>query len=126
MAGKENLVNLADRTTDEQRDIARQGGLASGEARRRRKSMKEWAEIFGAMPVKVKGPDGSVTDSDTLGGIIAAQMAKASKGDTKAAKFVAELLGEMEKTINVKTPAPLVISDAEAKALDKWSKDTDE
>lgn len=123
MAGTDNLKPQSSRTKDEQKEIARQGGLASGEARRRRKSMREWAETFGAMPVKVKGPDGSLTDSDTLGAIMAAQMAKASKGDTKAAKFVAELLGEMEKTINVKTPAPLVISDAEAKALDKWTED---
>lgn len=123
MAGTDNLKPQSTRTKDEQKEIARQGGLASGEARRRRKSMREWAETFGAMPVKVKGPDGSLTDSDTLGAIMAAQMAKASKGDTKAAKFVAELLGEMEKTINVKTPAPLVISDAEAKALDKWTED---
>lgn len=123
MAGTDNLKPQSTRTKEEQKEIARQGGLASGEARRRRKSMREWAETFGAMPVKVKGPDGSLTDSDTLGAIMAAQMAKASKGDTKAAKFVAELLGEMEKTINVKTPAPLVISDAEAKALDKWTED---
>ena len=124
MAGnKDNLIPNTERTPEELREQTRKGGIASGESRRRRKSMREWAEVFGAMPVKVKGPDGSVTDSDTLGGIIAAQMAKASKGDTKAAKFVAELLGEMEKTINVKTPAPLVISDAEAKALDKWTED---
>ena len=123
MAGKENLVNLADRTTDEQREIARQGGIASGEARRRRKTMREWAETFGAIPVKVKAPDGSTTDTDTLGNIVAAQMAKATKGDTKAAKFIAELLGEMEKTVNVKTPAPLVISEKEAEAIDKWTKE---
>lgn len=123
MAGTDNLIPTTHRSEGEAKELGRKGGIASGEARRRRKSMREWAETFGAMPVKVKGPDGSLTDSDTLGAIMAAQMAKASKGDTKAAKFVAELLGEMEKTINVKTPAPLVISDAEAKALDKWTED---
>jgi hypothetical protein len=37
----ENLVSLADRTKDEQREIARKGGIASGESRRRRKTLKE-------------------------------------------------------------------------------------
>ena len=37
----ENLVSLADRTTEEQREIARQGGIASGKARAARKTLKE-------------------------------------------------------------------------------------
>ncbi len=41
MANEENLVSLADRTTEEQREIARKGGIASGESRRRRKTLKE-------------------------------------------------------------------------------------
>jgi hypothetical protein len=40
MANDENLVSLADRTTSEKREIAIKGGLASGEARRKRKSLK--------------------------------------------------------------------------------------
>jgi len=123
MAGTDNLIPTTQRSEGEAKELGRKGGIASGEARRRRKSMREWAETFGAMPVKVKGPDGSTTDTDTLGNIVAAQMAKATKGDTKAAKFIAELLGEMEKTVNVKTPAPLVISEEEAEAIDKWTKE---
>lgn len=38
---EENLISLADRTTEEQREIARKGGIASGEARRRKKTLKE-------------------------------------------------------------------------------------
>lgn len=36
---KENLISLADRTTEEQREIARQGGIASGIARREKATM---------------------------------------------------------------------------------------
>lgn len=39
--GSKNLISLADRTTNEKREIAIKGGKASGEARRRRKSFKE-------------------------------------------------------------------------------------
>ncbi len=38
---KENLKSLADRTTEEQREIATMGGKASGEARRKKKELKE-------------------------------------------------------------------------------------
>jgi hypothetical protein len=41
LANTENLVSLADRTTEEQRAIASAGGKASGEARRKRKTLKE-------------------------------------------------------------------------------------
>lgn len=38
---EENLVSLADRTTEEVREIARKGGVASGKVRRERKAFKE-------------------------------------------------------------------------------------
>lgn len=120
---EQNLIPLNQRSNEDAKSIREAGGKARAEQIRRRKTMREWAETFGAIPVKVKAPDGSTTDTDTLGNIVAAQMAKATKGDTKAAKFIAELLGEMEKTVNVKTPAPLVISEKEAEAIDKWTKE---
>lgn len=56
--------------------------------------MREWAKVFGAVPVTVKAQDGTDVDTTTLGNIVAAQMQKATRGDTKAAKFIADLLGE--------------------------------
>ena len=94
MAGTDNLIPFTQRTEDEQKEIARQGGIASGQARREQKTMREWARIFGAVPVKIKAQDGSDVETTTLGNIVAAQMQKATRGDTKAAKFVADLLGE--------------------------------
>lgn len=41
MANNKNLISLAKRTTNEKREIARMGGKASGEARRKRKTFKE-------------------------------------------------------------------------------------
>ena len=37
MANEQNLVSLKNRTTTEQREIAQKGGIASGEARRKKK-----------------------------------------------------------------------------------------
>ena len=41
---EENLISLADRTTEEQREIARLGGIASGEARRKKATMLQTLE----------------------------------------------------------------------------------
>ena len=43
---KENLINPADRTSDELREMTRKGGIASGEARRRKKTMREALEFL--------------------------------------------------------------------------------
>lgn len=41
MANEQNLVSLANRTTSEKREIATKGGLASGEARRNKKMLRD-------------------------------------------------------------------------------------
>ena len=46
VAGKENLVSLANRTTEEKRAIALAGGRASGEARRNKKMLRECIEYL--------------------------------------------------------------------------------
>ena len=43
---KENLVNPNERTSDELREMTRKGGIASGEARRRKKTMREALEML--------------------------------------------------------------------------------
>ena len=94
MANDENLIPIAERSADEVREIGRKGGIASGKARREQKTMREWARIFGAVPVTIKAQDGTDVNTTTLGNVVAAQLQKATRGDTKAAKFIADLLGE--------------------------------
>lgn len=102
-----NDENLVPFTSDQSREEAakngRAGGIASGKARREQKTMREWAKIFGAIPVKVKAQDGTEVESTTLGSIVAVQMQKATKGDTKAAKFVSDLLGETKDAASALT-----------------------
>ena len=52
MNGQENLIPFTELTEEEQRAIARKGGIASGEARREKKKMKEQAELLLSLPVK--------------------------------------------------------------------------
>lgn len=52
MANIENLVSLADRTKEEQREIAVQGGIASGQARARKKSLREKAKLLMSLSIQ--------------------------------------------------------------------------
>ena len=52
MANIENLVSLADRTKEEQREIAIQGGIASGQARARKKSLREKAQLLMSLSIQ--------------------------------------------------------------------------
>ena len=103
MANEDNLVPLNQRSKEEAKEIQTAGGIARGKQRTEQKTMREWAKIFGAIPVKVKAQDGTEVDSTTLGSIVAVQMQKATKGDTKAAKFVSDLLGETKDAASALT-----------------------
>ncbi|WP_444812460.1 hypothetical protein ACQ0P5_08765 [Streptococcus canis] len=46
MANKQNLIPITQRTTSEQREIQKLGGLASGKARRQRADLKRAFEIL--------------------------------------------------------------------------------
>lgn len=81
MANTENLVSLADRTTEEQRAIASAGGKASGEARRKRKTLKEELLLM-------------LSDGKTQQSVTIALIEKAMAGDTKAFEVIRDTIGE--------------------------------
>ena len=83
------------RTKDEAKEGGRRGGIASGEARRRKKSMREWAEVLGEVGMTLKLPDGEMLDADINAAVVLKQMEKAvNKKDTNAAAFLMRLRGE--------------------------------
>jgi hypothetical protein len=100
----ENLIPQSERTKSEQRKIAKQGGIASGKARREKKLMRETLDMFLSMPLKngkfadvddirsfaaLKGKNISVQEA-----IVIAQIQKAMKGDTRAAEYVRDTIGQ--------------------------------
>jgi hypothetical protein len=52
--GQENLIPFTERTEEEQRRIATQGGIASGEARRQKKSLREKAKLLMSLSIQDK------------------------------------------------------------------------
>lgn len=98
--GYRNLVPLNQRTKDEQRTIQSEGGRASGASRRRKRSMKEAADLFLSLPVtdnktfnKMVKAGVEMEDIDYQMAIIVGLTTKAIKGDAKAAKVIMEMLG---------------------------------
>lgn len=98
----ENLVPQNKRTKEEQREVARKGGIASGKARRRKRAMKDIISTFG----KEDAPETVVAKLIQLGmlekgesctmdeALILAQYGKALSGNTKAAEFVRDTNGQ--------------------------------
>lgn len=75
---------------------AKRGGIASGAARRRKRDMREWAEVLGQTLMTMKTPDGqTVADGDMTAAVVLKQYQKAiNKSDTAAAAFLMRLRGE--------------------------------
>lgn len=98
-------TNEFERMTPEQRrENGRRGGIASGEAKRKKKAMRERLEILLDLPMKSgKGADietiknyaalkgKNITVQDAM---MIAQIQKALKGDTNAAVFVRDTAGQ--------------------------------
>lgn len=100
----DNLIPQSERTKEEQRAIARMGGIASGKARREKRMMRETLDILLSMPLKngkfadvdsirsfaaLKGKNISVQEA-----ILISQVQKAMKGDTRAAEYVRDTIGQ--------------------------------
>lgn len=101
MAGKDNLRSLATLTTEEKREIGKMGGKASVIKRRKIKTMREWAKIIGQIETTTE-LEGTEVEGNVLGKVITALYKRAMTGDVAAAGRLADLMGENEKTINVK------------------------
>ena len=94
-----NLIPQSERTKEEQREIARQGGKASGRSRRRKRQFRDDLEML--LPLTDKGKDGQPIINPLTGrkqtvqqSITMQLLLKARKGDVKAAKLIFEVLGE--------------------------------
>lgn len=80
------------KTGEQQVEIARRGGIASGEAKRARKTIRaELEALLATHPVNDKG---EVSPNSYQTAMIAALMKKALKGDTKAFELIRDTIGE--------------------------------
>lgn len=95
---EQNLISIADRTTSEQREITRKGGIASGKKRRERKLIADVLRSILDEPI-AKG-----SRQTKLAGISIKAVKKVfDNPDIRDVKILAELLGEMKAAPPVST-----------------------
>jgi hypothetical protein len=102
MANKNNLINPKDRTSSELREMTRKGGIKSGEARRRKKTMREALEILlfntklneqTKQMLKAEGVE-NADDFNHQMVITRSLIAKAEAGDVQAYNTICAMIGE--------------------------------
>ena len=86
MANEQNLIPNSERTPSELREMARNGGLASGEARRKRKTLKE--ELLLMLS------DGDIQEKISLALINEAINGNNAGSVTKAFEVIRDTIGE--------------------------------
>ena len=91
MANEQNLNPI--RTESEAREKGQKGGIASGESRRARKTLRAELEALLSQNT-VDKKTGKETDSTVQEAITAALVAKAMKGNTKAFEIIRDTIGE--------------------------------
>lgn len=94
----ENLIPMNKRTVEEQREIARKGGQASGAARRRKRDAKSAAQLILNLPALENIEDNlkrlgveNEEDFTNLVAIMARAYDKAMTGDVNAMRFLMEM-----------------------------------
>lgn len=117
MANEQNLVPANKRTESELRAMTQKGGIASGEARRKKKTLRELAEMLGQTKVSDKAV---IEKLEALGldkenfthdmAIMLKQYELAEKDDqksTSAAQFIRDTKGESPKNTELNINADI-------------------
>ena len=101
MPNEKNLIPMDQRSKSEARDLGQKGGIASGISRRRKRSLKEAADLYLSLPVsdrkmwnKISRRGVDPDDIDNQMAMIIGLTMAATAGDAKAAKVIVDLLGE--------------------------------
>lgn len=101
MPNEENLIPMDQRSKSEASELGKKGGIASGAARRRKRSLKEAADLYLSLPVtdrrranKLLRRQVDPEDIDNQMAMIAGLTDAATDGDARAAAVLVKLLGE--------------------------------
>lgn len=106
MAQKQSIddYNFKNRTAEEQREIAKAGGIASGEARRKKKTLAQIGDMIGGLDIKSKKnreilKEAGIADEDMINdvGMMFRLNLKAQQGDTRAIELLTKLRGQFKE-----------------------------
>lgn len=91
--GQENLIPMNKRTMDEQKKIAKKGGIASGISRRNKKTMREMLEIM----LQCNSEEGITYQEKLILGLINS----ASSGNVKSIELILKMIDEVPKETSI-------------------------
>ena len=128
--GNDNLIPFNERTEGEQRKIAQKGGIASGKARRRKRTMREAAQLILKAPANaeqtelLKNFGFDEQDCTNLMAIMIKAAQMAVNGNLKAAEFIRDTSGESPKyQLEEKRLENLIIEKNDSNSMaDDWIK----
>ena len=103
MPNEQNLIPMDQRSQKEARELGREGGRASGVSRRRKRSLREAADLYLSLPVANRKRWNAIAkegvdpeDIDNQMAMIIGLTQAAMGGDAKAAKIIVDLLPESD------------------------------
>lgn len=101
VSNEKNLIPFNERTESEQREIAQKGGIASGAARRRKRSMRQAADYYLSLPeTDLRRVNAMLRDQiepedvDNQMAVIVGIAEQAKRGNPQAATVLLKMLGE--------------------------------
>lgn len=119
MSGEKNLIPFSERSKEEAREYGRIGGINSGESRRRKRTLKQAAELVMSLPVsnqktrtKLKKMGIDLDDADNQTAVIVGLLGRALTGDPKASALLFDLLDDEHSSANEQTESHNALIDA--------------
>ena len=111
MAGEENLIPQSERTKEEQREIARRGGIASGKARREKADLRRQMQIWLESDVTTDKHGNPMSGAQLMAAIAARE---AAKGNAKFWELIRDTAGyKPVDKVMIADVDPAVIDDIE-------------
>lgn len=114
MANEQNLIPQAHKLTVEEQSM---GGIASGKARRKRKTLAQIGDMIGGLDIKSEKNraimrNAGITDEDMINdvGMMFRLNLKAQQGDAKSIELLSKLRGQFKEQISAEVAdvTPLV------------------
>lgn len=125
----QNLIPTTELTENERRELARKGGIASGEARRRRKQLREDLLVMLDEEVEFKTKDGQTVKATVQAGVARKLIKQASEGNLKAIELMAKMTGDLDNKVKVEAEVsgeiavPISLGDIDPEALAQFITD---
>lgn len=101
MSNEKNLIPNSERSPTELSEMGKAGGIASGKARRRKRSMKEAADYYLSLPETDRRRVNALLrdevdpeDVDNQMSVVMGMAEAAKRGDARAANVLLKMLGE--------------------------------